>query len=208
MIENYKPPTDLVKRIRKNAPVVTVSENDGRHGGYFGDYDDDSRGYAAVVIYIQTGLSEYNELIKETVKVVLSVQNDCGRKYPLVVAAFGKGLEFIHEGKYFELGYHAQHSANDKITEVLERLSGAELSDNPAIIPDLFPKTDNRSLYNGKIKFGLKDLMVIIGKQNAVYFPESIGNQFNKQLKDRILDVEIGENSVNWLFKDFQPKFI
>ncbi|MDP2363662.1 MAG: hypothetical protein Q8M94_07825, partial [Ignavibacteria bacterium] len=192
----------------RNAPSRTASENDGRRGDYFGDYDEETRGFKAIMIYIQHGLAEYYELIREVVKLVLAVQSGNGGKYQIIPVAFGKGSNFSPLRQYFNMGYITDKLAEIRIADAIQEITGNEKSDVPAVIPDFFIKTDARSLINGKIRFEQKDLMVIIGKKSEVVFAEKLRNQFTVDIKKRILFVEIDENSVNWIFRNLQPEFI
>jgi hypothetical protein len=203
-----KPLKSLLSAIRQNAPSTTVSENYGRNAGYFGDYDESTRGYKAIMIYIQLGLSEYDELIIEVVRAILTIQKGYGKKYQIIPAAFGKGMDFILEGKYFDMGYTSDKLNDTKIAKELKNLSGTEKSEVPAIIPDFFPKTDIRSLYYGKTRFERSDMMAIIYKKDELAFAEILKDKFTYELKKRILFVEIEENNVNWHYKNFTPEFI
>jgi len=53
-----------------------------------------------------------------------------------------------------------------------------------AIIPELFPKTDMRSLYSGKIKIEKDDLLIIIGRKNEVIFSEDLKNKIKPSIKN------------------------
>ncbi len=206
-MKKYPIPRLLFNKLKDNAPTITISEDYGRGQEYFGDYDEDASGYKAVMIYIQLGLSEYEDLIKEVVNLILKVQGCYSKHYPLVVAAFGKGKEFIHDRKYFEMGFMNDWMANTKISKVLVDLCKKEKSDIPAIIPDFFPKTDMRSLYDGKMKFETGDLMVIIGKIDEVFFSSELQNRFKAWMKKSILFVEIDGENVNWKFKNYEILF-
>lgn len=190
-MNNIKPPKNLISKLRHNAPSGSISENFGRTVGYFGDSDDETKGYSAILIYIQLGLSESKELILEVVRLILSVQKDYRKKYQIIPAAFGKGKDFIHKKKYFNMGSYNDSQLDTKIVEEIRTLSSKKKSDVPAILPDFFPKTDIRSLYYGKTKFDKSDLMVIIGKKDEVFFAEHLQDKMTLSVKKRILFVEI-----------------
>ncbi|MFC2129986.1 hypothetical protein ACFLSQ_00980 [Bacteroidota bacterium] len=202
------PPKNLYLALKRNAPSSTFSENYGRRSGYYGDSDEETKGYKAILIYIQLGLSGYDELIREIVFLILKVQNDYVGKYPIIPAAFGKGNDFIHEKKSFKMGFYNDRQLDTKISKVIKNLSGKYKSDVPAIIPNFFLKTDIRSLYHGKIKFEKDDLMVIIGKKDEVFFNEQLQVKFKSWMKKRILFVEIDYDKVNWNYNIIEPKFI
>jgi hypothetical protein len=204
----FKPPRNLISALRNNAPSTTLSENYGRRGEYYGGEDAETKGYKSIMLFIQIGLSDYNDLILEVVKLILSVQNDFQKKYSIVPAIFGKGLDLIHATKYFDMGYIEDRQAGSTLANILKTLTGTDKSDIPAIIPLLFPKTDMRSLYYGKTKFDRDDLMIIIGKKGEVVFAENLKDKLTNSVKKRILFVEIEENSVNWIFRNYEPEFL
>jgi len=205
---NYKPPQSIVRKIMNEAPSNTTSENYGRKGGYLGDADESSRAYHSVLVYVQKGLGEELELLKQVVKLILRVQKDAGIKYPLLPMSFGWGEDLHHEKKYFDLDYLNDWMLDNKITKVLSRVSGSESGDTPAIIPALFPKTDNRSLYTGKIKVNYEDLLVIIGKKDEVFFNAKLKPKLTSKIRKHILFVEIDNENIQWYFKNYEPKYI
>ena len=123
----------------------------------------------------------------------------------LLVFGFGETEHLQHEKKYFDLGYaNSWHNAN-KIAETIARISGNKPVKN-AIIPELFPKADIRSLYGGKTKIEQDDLLIIIGNKDEVLLDENlkkkISLRINKLMK-RTLLVQINNNDVTF---NFRPK--
>jgi hypothetical protein len=206
-MDNIKPTSTLFLKIRRDAPSSTLSENYGRTGGYYGDEDEETSGYSAVMIYVQLGLQDYYDVILEAVRLVLKVQLGYRKKYPIVISAFGKGIEFIHEGKYFEMGYMNDKFSDTKIAEKLKLLSSKDTSETPAVIHKLFPKTDMRSLYGGKTRFEQNDFMVIIAKKGELIFANELELLLKQSVKKRILVLEIDEKNVFWNYKIFDFKF-
>jgi len=204
---DVKAPRNLKRILSKNAPSRTVSENWGRNIDYYGDSDVTTAGYRSILIYIQLGLEEYEELVNEVVKLVLQVQRGINKKYPIVVSAFGRGDELIHDKKHFKMGYINDRLAGKQIANALIALSSKEECKIPAIIPKFFPKTDIRSIYGGKTAFEKDDLMVIIGKKDEVYFAKNLQDTFRSWMKKRILFIEIDNNCVNWNYRYFEMKF-
>ncbi len=197
----YKPPRLLLSKVKSAAPSYSIER-----GGF--DAEDYYKAYESVIIYVQQGLSEYAELFKEVVKIVLKTQSDVGRIYPLLVLAFGNHSELIHDKKSFSLGYSYSYDTSylTKIVEVLIRLS-SEQEANPAIIPQLFPKTDLRSLYEGKTKVKTNDLLVIIGKKSQVFFNEELEGKLKLKMIKRTLFVEVEGNTATWSFGKITPQF-
>jgi len=198
-------PSRLIHKINQNAPSYQTSENYGRSGGYYGGSEEYGRSYKSISIYVQNGLYDQIELFKEISKSIFKIQSNNKRKYPLLVFGFGETEHLQHEKKYFDLGYaNSWHDAN-KIAETIARISGNKRVNN-AIIPELFPKADIRSLYGGKTKIEQDDLLIIIGKKDEVLLDENlkkkISLRINKLMK-RTLLVQINNNDVTF---NFRPK--
>ena len=101
----YRIPSNIIRKIRNNAPSYTSSENYGRRGGYYGDSDEVARSYKGICIYVQNGLADKTDLFKVIVKAIFKIQRSNARKYPLLVFGFGDSEILQHENKYFKLGY-------------------------------------------------------------------------------------------------------
>lgn len=202
---NYKPPLALATTIRRNAPTSTLSENSGRSGGYYGDEDEETTGYKSVILLIQKGLAKYDELILEVVRLILAVQKGYRKKYAIVPAVFGQGADLINGTRYFDMGYYTDRQSDQTIADILNKLTGEEKSDVPAIIPYFFPKTDNRSLYGGKTAIDKNDLIIVIGRKGEVVFADDLEMMLTDSFKRRVLFVEIDDNSAEWLYQEFHP---
>ncbi len=188
-------PNRIIQKLKNSAPRYDVSENSGRRGGYYGDANESAAGYKSICIYVQNGLAEYAELFKEIAKGIFKIQSNNMRKYPLVVFGFGNTAKLQHEKKHFAFGYLNDSFNDSKVSQTIVRISGSTQC-NPAIIPELFPKTDSRSLYTGKIKIEREDLLIIIGKENEIFFSETIKEKITDRLKKQILLVVIGKEDV------------
>ena len=201
----YKMPSDVKREILRKAPIVTSSENSGRRFGDFSEYDSDSRGYNNILFYIQKGLSSYSELIEGILKPILQMQSEAAIKYRLIPFTFGIDDEPFYKGRCFNINY--QPSIN-KIVNVLLELTGDIQSQNPAIIPRLFPKsTTANKISDGKTGIKEKeDLLIVIGKKGEVFFDESIREETEK-FRKKILSVEINNENVEWHFYNFKPEY-
>ncbi len=197
MNNNYKPPQSLIRKIKQTAPTHSF-EGDGR--------EETSSSFECVLVYIQSGLGDKKELVKEDVKLILKVQKGGCRKYPLIPMSFGKESILTHDRKYFDLGYINDAYNDNKITEVLVRLSSTQKV-NEAIIPELYPKTDIRSLYTGKTRVTGDDLLVIIGVKDQVSFEQSLEAKLKLKIIKHILFVEIDNDKINWIYKTMDIKF-
>lgn len=205
MSSNYNMPSGIKRKILRKAQIATSSENPGRRFGDFSEYDIDSRAYKNILFYIQKGLSSYPELVKGILKPILQMQYEASVKYKIIPFTFGLDDEPFYKGKCFNID--SQPSISN-ISKVILELSGDKKSQNPAIIPRLFPKSTAANSYSGG-KTGIKkkeDLLIVIGIKDEVFFDESIREKVEKFQK-QILFVEIENENVNWHFYNYQPEF-
>jgi hypothetical protein len=205
----FKVPSRIISALQSNAP----SHSAGQRTNGYGTYRDDGNtysGYNSVVLYIQNGLGAYKELIDEVLKAVQKVQQNVGKEYPLLPLGFGNSLTLQHEGKVIQMVplNMITFNAISKITEIVLRISESHQSSPPAIIPELFPKVDIRSLYNGKTRIDENDLLIIIGKEGQVYFNEELETKLNYRIKKHMLFVEIRGEEVNYILKNPDLKYI
>jgi len=206
MSSNYKMPSQIKRNILRKAPIVTSSENSGRRFGDFSEYDIDSKAYKNILFYIQKGLSSYPELIKGILKPILQMQSDASIKYKIIPFTFGLDDKPFYKGRCFSINSKPDIS---KISNVFLELSGDKKSQNPAIIPRLFPASTAANSYSGG-KTGIKkkeDLLIVIGRKREVFFDESIRKEVEK-FRKQILFVEIENENVNWHFNNSAPKYI
>lgn len=191
----------------RNSPIITVSENDGRQAGYFGGYDITTRGYLNVIIFIQKGLGRYNNLIQEIVDSVLKMQREISKEYYLLPLSFGWKEPLHHNKKYFSLGYRNDWYGREKIANEIISLAGNKMCKLPIVINKLFPKTDIRSLYHGKVGIENKDLLIYIGNKDKIYFSPNLKRKITNTLRKQSLMVQIDENMVNWIYRKGIYKF-
>jgi hypothetical protein len=205
-MDQIKIPGQIILKLKNAAPSYEVSENYGRRMGFYGDADETASGYKSICIYVQNGLSEYNDLFKEVARGIFRIQSNNQRKYPLLVFGFGKSSHLQHIGKYFDLGFLNDTMNVSKIAEETSKISGS-VSCKPAIIPELFPKTGLLSLYSGKTRIEGDDLLIIIGRENEVFFNDTLQDKLTYSLKKRILLVVITNEGVSYNPKDFNFEF-
>jgi len=206
MSSDYKMPSSIKRKILRKAPTVSSSESSGRRFGDFSEYDIDSRAYKNILFYLQKGLSSYSELIKGILKPILQMQYEASIEYTIIPFTFGIDDDPFYKGRHFNINYQMSIS---NIAKVLLELSGNTKSQNPAIIPRLFPKSTPANSYSGgKTRIKKKeDLLIVIGKKDEVFFGELIREKVEK-FRKQILFVEIENENVNWYFYDYQPKFM
>ncbi|MCD4691595.1 MAG: hypothetical protein K8R79_01680 [Calditrichales bacterium] len=208
IVRKYKVPFRIVSKLKQLAPSCS-SGTSNRRFGYYGDDEYEGRGYNSVLLYIQNGLGNYRKLIKEIVRMILNIQEDTCKTYQLLPFGFGNTKTLQHEKKHFKLGYaRGIASVNiSGITDVILRISDAETVTAPAIIPELFPKVDIRSLYHGKTRVDRDDLLIVIGKKDEVHFNKEIENKLTFGIKKHLLFVEIDGEEVEWFHRDYEYKF-
>ncbi len=197
-----KIPASIISKLKYNAPTYDVSENYGRPGGFFGDYDERASGYKAVLIYIQNGLADYLPLFKNIARALFQIQEGCKRRYPLVVFGFGTTDYLQNDGKYFDFGYANDWYNDNKVAETMARISGSNRI-VPAIIPELYPKPGTQNPYKGKSRIDREDLLVIIGKIDEIFFCEKFAERITYNLRKQILFIELDEikNNVEFIYK-------
>jgi hypothetical protein len=199
-------PAKIILKLMHAAPSYAVTENYGRRMGFYGDADETDSGYKSICIYVQNGLSEYNDLFKDVARGIFRIQSENRRKYPLIVFGFGKTNHLQHVGKYFEMGFLNDSLSVSKIAEELSNISGS-VSCSPAIIPEFFPKTGLLSLYSGKTRIEGDDLLIIIGHENEVFFNDTLQDKLTYSLKKRILLIEITKADVSYKISNFDFEF-
>lgn len=192
---SYDIPSRILRKLIRNAPTYAVSENSGRSGAYFGGYDECASSYKSICIYVQNGLGDYAEVFQSIAKSVFRIQAGSKRQYPLLVFGFGRSHNLQHEKKYFPLGFVNSAGNWHEIAETISRVSGITPC-NLAIIPELYPKTDIRSLYHGKTNIDKDDLLIIIGRKSEVCFDVNLEPRMKPSLMKQILLVEIDNDEV------------
>ena len=205
IIENSKItfPKNMINKIRSDAPLYQTTENYGRSGGYYGDSEDYGRSYKSICIYVQNGLESEMELLKVLSKAIFKIQASNKRKYPLLIFGFGNTEYLQHKNNHFMLGYLNSWHYATKIAETIARISGNKKV-KKAIIPELFPKTDIRSLYSGKIKIEPDDLLIIIGYKDQFVLDERLKKRIShkkNKLKKRTLLVDLSNQNVDFIYK-------
>jgi hypothetical protein len=183
---NIKIPNSIINKIRLNAPTYPIEDSIRGTTEY-------GQGYKSICIYVQNGLSDKIDLFKIIAKAIFTIQLSNARKYPLVVFGFGRTIHLQHDKKY---SFITDHSVNN-VAKAISNISGSELCYS-TIIPELFPKTDIRSLYYGKTRIEREDLLIIIGRENEVFINETFKDKITDKFKKQILLVEIGKKDVSF----------
>lgn len=199
-------PNRILRKIKRATPSYSSGGSSIRSPGIYTESGEYSSGYKNIIIYVQNGLSEKNDLFLKIAKSIFKIQSNNSRKYALLIFGFGNTKNLQHENKYFDFGYINDAYNDHKIVRTISRISGNNKV-NKAIIPELFPKTDIRSLYHGKTKVKRDDLLIIIGNKGEVFFSKDIRDKIKTRIRKRMLLVEIENENTDYIFKPREVNF-
>jgi len=157
----FTAPWSIISKAASRAPTRTVSENWGRRIGCYGDADETTRGYEAVLLYVRKGFGHL-EIILPVVQFAFQVQNELPKPWTLVPLSYGWGDELKHLGTEIPIRYANQCADARLYAKDICKLAGQELETGPAVVPQLFPRTSVRNLYGGKVNVTHNDLLVFV----------------------------------------------
>lgn len=183
----FAAPYQIIRRIRNQAPSRTISENWGRSGGFYGDEDESTSGYDSVLIYVRRGLGR-PEIIAPVIEFALEVQREYSARWTLIPLSYGWGDELKHMGTDIVMN---RSMRADKITPVLCEVAGDVVEPGAAVVPKLFPRTDIRSLYQGKVRVTDRDLLVFVDFEDGPWLAEGI--RISGQMRRRTVVVRLNE---------------
>ncbi len=183
----FAAPYQIIRRIRNYAPSRTISENWGRSGGFYGDADESTSGYESVLIYMRRGLGR-PEIIAPVIEFALEVQREYSARWTFIPLSYGWGDELKHMGTDIVMN---RSMGADKITPVLCQVAGDVVEPGTAVVPKLFPRTDIRSLYQGKVRVTERDLLVFVDLEDGPRLAEGI--RISGQMKRRFVVVSVGD---------------
>lgn len=186
----FDAPSALQRKVFNHAPHRTTSENWGRQGGFYGDDDVTTCGFESVLIYVRKGLG-HQEVIKPVVDFVLAVQNELEAKWPLIPLSYGKEKELNHLGTSFTMGFVNDRSALARITSAVCELAGQEQEEGTSLVHKIFPKTDMRSFYTGKVAVKRDDLLVFVDYDGELFFHPSVKNRLRIVGRNRMVFVGV-----------------
>jgi hypothetical protein len=191
----------IVRKARDRAPSRTVSENVGRRGGYHDGADVTTRGYQAIVLYVRKGLGR-PEIILPVVKFVFEVQQELRKPWTLVPLSHGWGDELKHLGTDLPMRYVNESSRSEKITDQICGLAGQDLELGQVAVQQLFPRTDARSLYGGKIKVTRDDLLVFVDFEEGMEFDYRLRLKLGPAMQRQVVLAEMTPelDQVTWVF--------
>ena len=184
----FAAPYQIIRRIRNQAPSHTISENWGRSGGFYGDADESTSGYESVLIYMRRGLGR-PEISAPVIEFALEVQREYSARWTLIPLSYGWGDELKHMGTDIVMN---RSTRADKITPVLCEVAGDVVEPGAAVVSKLFPRTDIRSLYQGKVRVTERDLLVFVDFEDGPRLDEGI--RMPGQMKRRTVVVSVSDS--------------
>lgn len=198
------PSPSLVRKIRERAPTKTISENWGRTGGYYGDSDESTRIYRAVLVYIEQGLGAAQPLFEAVRKVIDKVQPNNVR-YIVIPVAYGDDGQLHHGGRPIPVHGELRFTAGRVFLETCMKVSGDIAVERP-YVPALYPKTDIRSLYQGKIAVDRNDLLLFITRTAPLMFAAQAVAKVRRCRKQAVVVSYDGAENAEWSFLTTDPE--
>jgi len=187
---SFKPPSSVTRKVTNLAPTRTVSENWGRSGGFYGDEDLTTAGFDSVLLYVRKGLG-HMDILQPVINLALEVQNEVGIRWPLVPLSYGWGNTLKHLGTDIIMGYVNDWGTRERLAKKVCGLAGEGLEPGIAIVPQLFPQTDVRSLYGGKVRVTDRDLLIIVDVEGSVRFHPRIRDRLRSGIRKRMVLLEV-----------------
>lgn len=190
----FAAPRHVVRSLRDRRPSRTTSENWGRPGGFYGDDDGTTSGYETALLYVRRGLGR-PEIIKPVIKFILEVQREYSARWTLVPMSFGWGDQLKHMGT--DIVMHCSMFA-DEILAPLCKVAGDVVTPGEAIVPVLFPGTDLRSLYGGKVKATERDMLVFVDLAGGPKLADDVTTTAKMRRQSAIVIVNETLDAATW----------
>ena len=187
----FTAPWRITSKAVSRAPSRTNSENWGRSIGYYGDEDDTTRGYEAVILYVRKGLGHL-EIILPVIQFAFEVQRGLRKPWTLVPLSYGWGDELKHLGTDILIRYVNQDADSRHYAKDLCNLAGQELEPGTAVVKQLFPRTDIRSLYGGKTGVTRNDLLVFVDGEGQLALDPALLRRARVRARD-IVQVSVSD---------------
>ncbi len=191
------PPSGLRGRLGRHAPLKTTGENWGRRGGFYGESDSSTRIYRCVLLYIEQGLGGETALFEAIARLLDRVQ-PYGYSYNLLPLGYGDGEALVHDRRAIPVRFKIIPSQKNAFLETCAKVAGGAAVDDP-VVPSLFPKTDLRSLYTGKVAVDRNDLLIFVRRAGRLVFSEQATAKA-RRYRRQILDVAVGIDGVEWTY--------
>jgi len=194
----FTAPASFIRNVRNRAPLKTISENWGRSIGYYGDADESTRIYRAILVYIEQGMGKASPLF-EGVRAFIEKVQPRSMHYIVLPMSFGDDEALHHDGKAIRVTSGLNRLTGRKFLETCVSVAGDEPAERP-YIPVLFPKTDYRSLYQGKVAVDRNDLLIFLNNDSSLQFSEKAGSAARRYRKQAVVvDYREGD-SATWSF--------
>lgn len=198
MLTTPTPPASFIRTVRSRAPLKTISENWGRRLGCYGDEDECTRLYRAVLVYIEQGLGAAAPLF-EAVSTFIDKVQPATLHYVVLPLAFGNDDVLHHDGKAIALQGGFRYSAGRKFVETCVRVAGETAVERP-YVPALFPPTDLRGLYQGKVSVDRNDLLLFLVRTAPPVFSPPAAAAVRRFRKQAVVVEYESEAHAEWSF--------
>lgn len=169
---------DLRRYLKRNAPVIDRLEErmSRRIEGEIEIGSGDARGYRAVVVYMERGFGNQDQLVRQVFHTVAAIQAEYCLQYPVCLFSFGWDDGNLHHGGR---SHDGSYYSNVKAwVQELCNLAGTDATSS-GIIPSLFPLADP---YGQKLAVGRDDLLVFFCRNPNAQMHEQARKQYSPQI--------------------------
>lgn len=197
---------DQMRKLRfylvRNAPIIDrpdwrtslVLEDEVEYG------ETDAQGYRNVVVYIERGLGDREDLIRQVLQIVKSVQQRDRVKYMVHLFSFGwDDGKLHHAGRSHDGNYYSNIKP---WVDELCALAGTDGLKSPAVIPSLFPLTNPYGLKHGIER---DDLLIFLCRNREVSMADSAHKKYDLRIMKHSVWLFCGEEQIDISLGDFTP---
>jgi len=168
--------------MQKRPSIARQDERESsRIEGETGHGDRDVQGYRAVAAFIQRGLGDQMEIVRQVLDIAAKVQNDNNLNFPVVLFSFGWDDGILH-GKGRPRSGGPNIPCNGWATELCD-MASAETSPVPQKTPSLFPPAKQTG---APLKVTGEDLLIFFCKDRSVRLTDEAMARYAKPLKHAV----------------------
>ena len=146
-----------------------------------GHGDRDVQGYRAVAAFIQRGLGDQMEIVRQVLDIAAKVQNDNNLNFPVALFSFGWDDGILH-GKGRARSGGPNIPCNGWATELCD-MASAETSPVPQKTPSLFPPAKQTG---APLKVKEEDLLIFFCKDRSMRLTDEAMARYDKPLKHAV----------------------
>jgi hypothetical protein len=160
------------------------------------------------MLYVRKGLGR-PEIILPVVRFAFEVQQELRKPWALVPVSHGWGDELKHLGTDLPMRYINESSRAESIAQEICRMAGQELDPGPVTVRQLFPRTDVRSLYGGKVNVTPDDLLVFVEPEGELLFDCRLRWVLGDRMQRQVVVAEAPPSTdrLNWSFAGNRIEF-